>query len=802
MDFDIKGLAYEHFLKYEMGGGDLGQFFTRREVVNYMINIIKPNIKETSTFFDPFAGTDGFLSHIFNVMREMYIKNKIPLTDAIKNNMINGIEKNPQTCLLGLNNMLLNMDIFPTNIKCDDSFRNYINQKYDFVLTNPPFGIKGLAYDDENMFPKEKNGVKKNKYLPYKSNDAICLALQMINYILNKNGIGAIVVPDGKQMSGVKEKSLIAVRKMLIEENNLFQITKLPSGTFLPYTGVETMILFFKKGEKTKDIKFVKLDEKYKNETILCNVNIKKIIDKNYSLNYKLYIDNNKNLHTNIEYKELSEVFDYLKGTIQSSKIENNENGKYSFVTGADDLKFKKINLIENQKLLSGENLFVSHRGNGDTRPVKYYNGECYYSDLLTLLKPKIDINLKFAYYFLKFNQKYIENNYQKGACNKTLDFALFNQMKIPIPPNEVQNLIVQELDSMCKQKESLQIAINEMNNYLKVQFEMLLTKCKDVKIEKFVNICKFKSGKQLSKEKIINGEYPVIGGGRQPTGYHNEYNRDENTILCSSSGCSAGLISKYSKKIWASDCFSINSNDTTILNELYLYVYLKYIQENIYKLQDGIAQPHIYSSSFEKIELILPSLKDQELIVQQMEKYDELVKLQQAQIDEIDTTIKARFEFHLNKCKEAKPTKSQTKEKLEDDSSNSSSTKKILIKSKPKNNNDEDFEDEYEEQIQQTQQTSSKIKIDEITNKSTKSIKSTKSAKNKEIKEVNKEVNKEINEEIEEEINEIYIIGKVECINEDGNYYKFINGKKGELYAKTLNGKVILHKKSLIKKV
>ena len=101
-------------------------------------------------------------------------------------------------------------------------FRNYMKYKYDFVLTNPPFGIKGLTYDNKTMFPDKINGIKKEEYLPIKSNDAICLAIQMIQYILNKNGIGAIIVPDGKQLSNTKEKAMVNMRKMLVENNNLF----------------------------------------------------------------------------------------------------------------------------------------------------------------------------------------------------------------------------------------------------------------------------------------------------------------------------------------------------------------------------------------------------------------------------------------------------------------------------------------------------------------------------------------------------------------------------------------------------
>jgi type I restriction enzyme M protein len=168
----------QNFLKYEMAGVELGQFFTKREIINYVINVIKPNITKDSTFIDPFCGTGGFLTNIYNTMKEYYKKNDIPMTDEIKNNMINGIDKNPQTLLLALNNLLLHMDLFNTNIKCNDSFRNYIKNKYDFVLTNPPFGIK-LKYDDKT-FLDNVGKIKKEEYYPIKSNDAICLSIQIL----------------------------------------------------------------------------------------------------------------------------------------------------------------------------------------------------------------------------------------------------------------------------------------------------------------------------------------------------------------------------------------------------------------------------------------------------------------------------------------------------------------------------------------------------------------------------------------------------------------------------------------------
>ena len=145
--------------------------------------------------------------------------------------------------------------------------------------------------------------------------------------------------------------------------------------------------------------------------------------------------------------------------------------------------------------------------------------------------------------------------------------------------------------------------------------------------------MCNFKNGKGIKKDSLIDGEYPVIGGGQSPMGFHNEYNTNENTILCSSSGAYAGFISKYDKKVWASDCFSIIiKND--LINNSYLYYLLKYIQDDIYKLQTGAAQPHIYSKDLQNIIINFPSLEKQKEIVEYLEHNDMRIKQEEQDIE------------------------------------------------------------------------------------------------------------------------------------------------------------------------
>ena len=75
--------------------------------------------------------------------------------------------------------------------------------------------------------------------------------------------------------------------------------------------------------------------------------------------------------------------------------------------------------------------------------------------------------------------------------------------------------------------------------------------------------VCEFKRGKVITKLDIDKniGSFPAIGGGTKPFGYYNKYNMEENTILVSQSGANAGYISRYSTKVWASDCFSVKTN-------------------------------------------------------------------------------------------------------------------------------------------------------------------------------------------------------------------------------------------------
>ena len=241
-------------------------------------------------------------------------------------------------------------------------------------------------------------------------------------------------------------------------------------------------------------------------------------------------------------------------------------------------------------------------------------------------------LNNKYLYYYLTINDfsKLGSGIIGNGSLNK----KSLGQIKIPIPSFECQQKIVKYLDYIYEKTNKTS---NEKIAELKQLNEFSLNNQKifgENVVKTLGKICNFKNGKGIKKSTLIKGEYPVIGGGQKPIGFHNKFNRNENTILCSSSGAYAGFISKYDKKVWASDCFSIIPKENTIDND-YLYYLLKVIiQDKIYKTQTGTAQPHVYSKYLQCFKIPVPSLERQKEIVKYCKYNDKLIKRLEKEIE------------------------------------------------------------------------------------------------------------------------------------------------------------------------
>jgi type I restriction enzyme M protein len=122
--------------------------------------------------------------------------------------------------------------------------------------------------------------------------------------------------------------------------------------------------------------------------------------------------------------------------------------------------------------------------------------------------------------------------------------------------------------------------------------------------IQNLSTIAIIEKGKSITKSKTIEGNIPVIAGGQTPAYYHNEANRDGNIVTISASGAYSGFVNYFDTPIFASDCNTVKSIYEIEYPTKLIYYCLKILQQTLYKLQRGQAQPHVYKEDIEKIKV------------------------------------------------------------------------------------------------------------------------------------------------------------------------------------------------------
>ena len=125
-------------------------------------------------------------------------------------------------------------------------------------------------------------------------------------------------------------------------------------------------------------------------------------------------------------------------------------------------------------------------------------------------------------------------------------------------------------------------------------------------------DICNIEKGATITRNDVLPGEVPVVAGGQEPSCYHNVANREAGAITVSASGAYAGYINFWNCPIFASDCNTIISKDDEKTDQTFVYFGLRAMQKQIYGLQKGGAQPHVYGKDLQKFMFPHPSYAKQ----------------------------------------------------------------------------------------------------------------------------------------------------------------------------------------------
>jgi len=652
-DTDTLGDIFEYMLGRGMSSmADEGQYFTNRVICKLSFKLaygIKNTLRRPDgslcTFADWFCGTGGFPAEYIKGVN-LAFGNVVDWKKDCKSIYCQDMSSSSVTTTL-LNMLILTGVPFSNdNIRISDSFNDPItighlapfkNLTIDYCFMNPPYGgDKSKSKEYKFAYSKKvKDDAGKNttKFLVnseiqsigIEDHDKVSAGVQLAMATLSEDGgVCSIVLPQGFFFGAGKK--CVELRKKLSEEYKIHYVVDIASGSFLN-TGTKTSMMVFQKGVgPTENVKFIGLDEK-----LLVEASLEDLRSKNYSLNYKQYLPQSAVEVEGFEMMKLGDLVKLSGGKFTTTYSKEN-TGIYPFYSGKTqqpDGTCKDYCFDGDEYIImikdggSGVGNYSDSVGMGKVFYVKGKSAGTSHNAALHKLSDKV--NMKYLYYYIKTIKPRIMDLAKYTTGLGVISQGDLINIEIPLPSLERQQEIVQAIDiwtNLAQQEE----------NTLKMLEQQMMFEVKEMgrgkPRVKLGDVCEFKRGKMITKKDLIEGEFPVIGGGLSPMGYHNSSNRIAYTALISQSGENAGHISRYTKPVWASDCFSVSS---TKMNDDLLYYSLLQIQEEINFLKTGTAQPHIYPSSIDSLTITVPALAEQ----QTLQPYFDEIRHKHAKISE-----------------------------------------------------------------------------------------------------------------------------------------------------------------------
>ena len=674
---DILGNAYEEVIQDIMTGKVLGQFFTPPVIKKMMIKLINPQIHNDGTIdtcCDPTMGTGGFLiTYLQYILQQAKTKKIKPNWDFIKTTGLYGKELDHDTFQMAVSNMLISSGHIFDKLDRGDSIREPIKGKFDNILANPPFGIKGFKYDDFYS-------PLKSEYIPIKTDKAVSLFIQAIIYLLKINGKCAVVLPDGQELFSKSNTTLVAVREYLMKSCDLQEIIYLESGIFT-YTPIKTCVFYFEKRKERIDVLEVKINmSKTKKEIsrdyifpdvyqtskvkfyeynhiedikkLLVEVPIEKIANNSYSLNYAEYMkDNSKEQYEDgIVVKTLGEIFNCKMGKFNSNDMDGNGIIPFYSCKSNNPVGFHSVYSFDYPEYL----LLVGAGGSqnniiGDAVGL----GKCYYvngktacrANVCSLISKTQEYNIKYINYYLNINR--IETNKKAHFTTNlgTISLDDIKSIEIPIPSLGRQQEIVKYLDFIYEKTNKTS---NEKIKELKQLNEYCLNNQKIYgknKMKILEDVCNINYGTRIVKENNNNGEYHVYGSGRAMFST-DTFNREGYNILIGRFALSLECVRFINDKIFLNDSGLSVKPKTDILLHKYIGYYLIHNQSIIYNCARGTAQKNLEMDIFKSLLIPIPSLECQKEIVDYCEANDNLIKQLEK---EIETNKKLAQQFITN---------------------------------------------------------------------------------------------------------------------------------------------------------
>lgn len=662
------GDAFEYLLSVMGSQGDAGQFRTPRHIIDFVTACVNPQKNET--VLDPACGTAGFLlsayKHILNQNTEKRLGDKLKPDDRKKlaTNFV-GYDISPDMVRLSLANMYLHGFATPQIHEYDTlSSEDRWQETFDVILANPPF-----------MTPK--GGIRPHKKFGVQANKAEVLFTDYIAEHLNRNGRAGIVVPNG--IVATSQTAYKQLRKMLVQDS-LIAVISLPAGCFNPYSGVKTSILILDKklAKKSQHILFLKIEndgfdlgaqrreidkndlplalqtlEAYKEclsngltieelpktavlvekETVLANRDIVLSGDR--------YVENIK-AESEFELVKIGDVFKTSSGgTPLRNKPEYYENGTIPWLKSGEVAQgyiYKSEEFITEEglknssaKLFPVNSVLVAMYG-ATAGQVGILKFEATTNQAVCAIYPNEKVIPEYLFWVLKQQtQAFVELSTGGGQPN--ISQQIIRDFEIPLPPLEIQQQIVAEIEGYQKIIDGAKQIVNNYKPTIKINPDWEMVELEEV--------FKLSSGRFLPTKSKVAGSYNVYGGNGI-NGTHNEYFLEKQTLVIGRVGEYCGAVHITTEKAWATDNCLYVTNYLIEVNQTYLMYALTHANLNQYAKVGG--QPSISQSTIYEVKIPLPSIDEQKEIVQAIEEEKQLVNANKRLIEIFEQKIKDKI--------------------------------------------------------------------------------------------------------------------------------------------------------------
>jgi len=620
-DGDTLGAAYMSLLAdMEMVGKEMGQFFTPAPVVALAVACAAQG-RALGHAYDPTCGSGGFLAAAHN-------------RGAIA---LRGTELDPRVIPIAAAHLTLlgaRAEVYRADFLSVPNL-----QQHDTVLANPPFGVKAIKLSALHLAAPETV-----QQIPSPSKPT-GFFLQRIIHAVKVGGRGVVVLPLGAELTGMQAMHT-KLRERMLSVVNVREVVNFPSGTF-ENTTIKTALLVF---DKVRELSEADAQLEIVNEEILFSdfdpanptvptnrlaIGAAAIVARGCSLDSSAYRQAMRPaavFAANVEVRPLGELCQMLSGNYDSK--DKQEAGEYSFYNAG---RSNPCGFGARPSFVFPEYVLFVKDGNvseesGMGRSWHMTTPACATSHVLAL-HSFAGIDAKYLSHYLNATVANTRAHCAKSTTSLgCISQARLRELPIPLPPLEVQQRLAAALDAAearAKQWDDAAATLEEeMQNVLRGVLYMggaLGWAVGDHRLKPEIptqqmgEVAKFTSGRRITKQALVPGDYPVVGGGRSPMGWHNECNTPANAIIVSRYG-SAGAVSKYAVQVFLIDSGYLVESKTPVLSEKYLFYYLRNIEAALMSACKGMAQPGLDLRSVLEFPVPLPPIEVQRATAAQLD--------------------------------------------------------------------------------------------------------------------------------------------------------------------------------------